>query len=423
MIVSAVPARGPFTGSVAAPPSKSHTNRALILAALSEQPVEIVRPLACDDLDAMVGCLSAAGVRIDRAGDGLVVSPGAPPGGEATLDVRESGTACRFLTAFAAATPGLRAFLTGSDRLRERPVGPLVDALRILGAEIDYLGRPGFPPLSIRGRRLRGGPIEVDASASSQFASALLLVAPRLADGIALTLAGPAVSRAYLDTTRETLEAAGIRSSGGSGTFTVPAGQAVTAGRLAIPGDYSSAASLAAAVAVAGGGRTIENLPWPSSQADAAALDVLEAMGVAVERSSGAITVSGRARRAVAVDAADFPDAVPVLCAAAAGVDGETVITGIEHLRLKESDRIAAIEDLLRAAGARAQFESGVLRVAGPRGPSLVPAFLPTRSDHRIVMAAALLALSSGGFVEAPRAVEKSYPGFFRDLIPVSAVV
>jgi 3-phosphoshikimate 1-carboxyvinyltransferase len=298
-----------------------------------------------------------------------------------------------------------------------------VDALRILGAEIDYLGRPGFPPLSIRGRRLRGGPIEVDASASSQFASALLLVAPRLADGIALTLAGPAVSRAYLDTTREALEAAGIQASGGGRTFTVRAGQAVTAGRLAIPGDYSSGASLAAAVAVAGGARTIENLPWPSSQADAAALDVLESMGVAVERRPGAVTVSGRAYRPVAIDAADFPDAVPVLCAAAAGIEGETVITGIEHLRLKESDRIAAIEDLLRAAGARARFESGVLRVAGPRGLSLAPPFLPTRSDHRIVMAAALLALSSGGFVEAPRAVEKSYPGFFRDLIPASAVV
>lgn len=423
MIVAAVPPRGPFADSVSAPPSKSHTNRALILAALAGRAVEIVRPLACDDLDAMVGALSAAGVRIVRDGDGLVVSPGAPPGGEAILDVRESGTACRFLAAFAAATPGLRAVLTGSERLRERPIGALVDALRTLGAEIDYLGRAGFPPLSIRGRGLRGGPVEVDASASSQFASALLLVAPRLADGIALTLAGPAVSRAYLDTTREALEASGIAVRGEGRSFTVSAGQAITAGRLAIPGDYSSGASLAAAVAVAGGRRTIENLPWPSSQADAAAFDVLESMGVAIERGTGAVAVSGRALRAVSIDAADFPDAVPVLCAAAAGVDGETSISGIEHLRLKESDRIAAIEDLLGAAGARARFESGVLRIAGPRRGGAAPPFLPTRADHRIVMAATLLAFASGAFVEAPRAVEKSYPGFFRDLFPASPVV
>jgi 3-phosphoshikimate 1-carboxyvinyltransferase len=419
VIVAAVPARGPFAGAVEAPPSKSHTNRALLLAALADHPVAIDRPLSCGDADALVGALSAAGVGVARSEDGLVVSPGSPPRGEATLDVRESGTACRFLAAYAAATPGLRAFLTGSPRLCQRPIGALVEALRALGAEIRYLGLPGFPPLSITGKELAGGTVAVDASESSQFASALLLVAPRLADGIALTLTGPAVSRAYLETTREALESAGIAMPGEGRAFAVEAGQRVAAARLAIPGDYSSGASMAAAVAAAGGRLTIGRLPWPSSQADAKAFDVLERMGVAIEREGGAITVSGRARTGVSVDAADFPDAVPVLSAVAAGAEGESVFAGVAHLRLKESDRIAAIQDILAAGGSSARFESGLLRVSGGRRVPDDPPFFPTRADHRIVMAAAVLSLSGGGFVEGPRAVEKSYPSFFSDLFGI----
>ena len=419
MIVAAVPARGAFTGSVEAPPSKSHTNRALLLAALADHPVSVVRPLDCDDAEAMLGALSAAGAGIARAPDRIVVSPGSPPRAEATLDVRASGTACRFLTAYASATPGLRAVVTGSPRLRERPIGALVDALRRLGAEIDYRGRDGFPPLSIRGRELSGGAATVDASESSQFASALLLVAPRLSAGIALSLAGRAVSRAYLETTWETLAAAGIAVSGGEGGFTVPPGQRIVADTLPVPGDYSSGASLAAAVAVAGGRLRIAHLPWPSSQADARAFDVLEKMGVVVDRSAGAVVVAGRARHPVTVDAADFPDAVPVLSAVAARVEGESVITGVEHLRLKESDRLGAIEDLLRAAGVDARADGGALRIAGASRRARAHPFFPTRDDHRIVMAAALLAIADGGFVESPRAVEKSYPAFFEALFAI----
>jgi len=419
VIVAAVPARGAFAGSVEAPASKSHTNRAFLLAALADHPVSVLRPLDCDDAEAMLGALAAAGVRIARSPDRVVVSPGTPPRGEATLDVRASGTACRFLTAYASATPGLSAVVTGSPRLLERPIGALVDALRRLGAEIDYLGRGGFPPLSIRGRELSGGAATVESSESSQFASALLLIAPRLSGGLSLSLAGRVVSRAYLETTRETLEAAGIAVRGGEGEFAVPGGQRVAADTFAIPGDYSSGASLAAAVAVAGGTLRIAHLPWPSSQADAKAFDVLEKMGVRVDRSPGAVVVAGPARLPLSVDAADFPDAVPVLSSVAARVAGESVVTGIEHLRLKESDRLGAIEDLLRAAGVDARADGGALRIGGAPRRTRTHPFFPTRDDHRIVMAAALLAIADGGFVESPRAVEKSYPAFFEALFAI----
>ncbi len=419
MIVAAVPPRRPFRGSVAVPPSKSFTNRALILAALASRPVTIRRPLACDDADAMVSALSAAGVRIRTAPEALCVEPGDPPPTRVVLDVRDSGTACRFLTAFAAATPGLVATITGSGRLRERPVGPLVEALRSMGAEIDDGGRPGFPPLHIRGRSLSGGSLAIDASQSSQYASALLLIAPRLSDGLALSLSGPAVSRGYLATTREALASAGVSVSQIGDSWAIAPGAAVTAPEWTVPGDYSSAAALAAAVAVAGGSLRLEHLGWPSTQADARAFEVLSEMGVGVRPGGGGVIVDGRAAAPVSVDASDFPDAVPVLCAVAARVEGESVFSGIEHLRIKESDRVAAIEDILHAAGIAAEFGGGALRVFGSRAPNGRTATFPTRADHRIVMAATLLSLAEGGLVENPRAVEKSYPGFFRDLFGI----
>ena len=416
MIRIAIPPFGPLEGKIAAPASKSFTNRALVLAALAGHPVRIARPLDCGDADSMISALSAAGVGVRRVGEDLVVSPGAPPAGEATLDVRESGTACRFLAAFAAATPGLSAVLTGSPRLCERPIEPLVDALRTLGADVGYGGADGYPPLRIRGRELRGGAVEVDGSRSSQYASALLLAAPRFRDGLRLSVIGRAVSRAYLATTREALAAAGIAVAGNDRDASVAPGARVVAEELAVPGDYSSGVSIAAAVAAAGGTVRIDRLPSPSSQADARAFDVLGAMGTGVERTGGAITVSGRAVRPSTADAADFPDAVAVLCAAAARVDGESVFSGVDHLRLKESDRIAAILDLLEADGVPARYADGELRIAGGARRFTAPPVYPTRADHRIVMAGTILALERGGLVESPRAVAKSYPGFFRDL-------
>ncbi len=223
------------------------------------------------------------------------------------------------------------------------------------------------------------------------------------------------MSRAYLDTTREALAAAGIEASLEDGRIRVPPGSAVRSGSLAVPGDWSSGVSLAAAVAVAGGSLRLEHLPWPSSQADARALAVIGEMGVEVRTEPFAVTVSGRAKRPARVDAADFPDAVPVLAAAAARVEGESEFRGIAHLKLKESDRIEALDGLFRAAGVRSRPSEDSLAVEGgaDAGP---PALLPTRADHRIVMAATLLSFARGGFVESPRAVEKSYPAFFRDL-------
>jgi 3-phosphoshikimate 1-carboxyvinyltransferase len=420
------PAKG-VRGTVAAPPSKSATNRALVLAALSETAVEIAGPLESEDTRALRRCLVAMGATFETVPAGLrVCGPLAGPGDrEASLDAGESGTAARFLAAVASATPG-RFLLTGAGRLRERPVGELVEALRSAGAAIEFAGAPGHLPLAIAGGSLRSGRVAVDASRSSQFLSALLLAAPAVPGGFTVVSAAVVASAPYVETTLDCLRSFGHEVSGGLASaegIRVRRGENV-ARRYEVPGDYSSALPLLAAAGAAGGQVTVTGLVTPSSDADARALPVLERMGVAVEQGAGSVTARARrgALRPVTVAATEFPDAVPVLAALAALAHGESRFEGIAHLRLKESDRIAALAALLTAAGARVSVSEESLVVEGPAGPRAGGAArLPTFGDHRIAMAGGLLSLALAGLlIENPDCVSKSYPAFFRDLATIT---
>jgi len=423
----AIPPAKKVSGTVAAPPSKSATNRALVLAAISDAAVEIARPLESEDTRALGRCLAAMGARIEAAPEGLRVRGplAGPEDREVTLDGGESGTAARFLAAVASATPG-RFLLTGSARLCERPVGELVLALRSAGASIEYARAQGHLPLAISGGSLRSGRVAVDASRSSQFLSALLLAAPAVRGGLEVICAAGVASAPYVQTTIECLRAFGHDVSGdpsGREGIRVTRG-ARPARRYEVPGDYSSALPLLASAGAAGGRVTVTGLVFPSADADARALPVLERMGLEVEAASGAVSV--RARRAnlrpVTVVATDLPDAVPALAALAALARGESRFEGIAHLRLKESDRIASLAALLIAAGAGARALEGSLVVQGPAAPRAEGVRLPTFGDHRIAMAAALLSLALPGLlIENPDCVSKSYPGFFRDLATIVA--
>jgi 3-phosphoshikimate 1-carboxyvinyltransferase len=408
-------------GSVRAPSSKSATNRALLLAALSPERVDLVRPLVSDDTRALTRCLQAMGSTVDETPARLAVR--GPLGGsrrdEIVLDAGASGTAARFLAALAAAVPG-RYLLTGSAQLLGRPMAELVLALRSAGATVDSTGREGFLPLSIRGASLRSGAVSVDASRSSQFLSALLLAAVAVEGGLIIRSEGVVASAPYVDTTLEALGDFGhsVRR-GAAGEIEVRRGRsAMTA--YEVPGDWSSALPFFAAAGIAGGEVSVTGLRWPSSDADARALDTLAAMGVAIDRDAAAIRARGdrRALVPVSVEARDFPDAVPALAALAAFATGESRFRGIAHLRLKESDRIASLEALAAAAGAASASREDELAITGPprQRPTGV-GLLPTFDDHRLVMAAALFSLALPSLlIETPDGVAKSYPGFFRDL-------
>jgi 3-phosphoshikimate 1-carboxyvinyltransferase len=414
----ALPPARSLEGDLRVPSSKSASNRALLLAALTEVPVEIRRPLESDDTRVLARCLAAMGAAIVPTESGLRVSgPLRGRGGEAVvLDAGDSGTAARFLAAAAAATPG-RFRLGGSARLEERPIGELVDALRSAGARIDYEGREGCLPLSIDGGALRSGEVAVDATRSSQFVSALLLAAVVVDGGLRVRPAGPIVSEPYVAATLEVLRDFGHEAVAGE-TLAVRRGPRVS-GFYETPGDYSSAVPLAAAVGAAGGEVMLRGLRWPSADADAAALPVLRAMGVGVEASAERVVVtsSGAAPRAVSTDASAFPDAVPALAALAMLSPEESAFSRVGHLRLKESDRIAALEAVAAAVGAVARVTEDALFVASGAGAAAVVARVRTFRDHRIAMAAAILALRRPGvLIEDPGCVAKSYPAFFRDL-------
>lgn len=414
----AFPPAAEVRGGLRVPSSKSATNRALLAAALTEARVEILDPLESGDTDALRACLSAMGARIEPTPGGLAVSGPlrGDPVREIVLDCRDSGTAARFLTAAAAATPG-RFLLTGSQRLRQRPMAELIAALAQLGARIACEEEPGGLPLRVEGGRLRSGSVTVDASRSSQFLSALLLAGVSVEGGLTVRAAGGVVSAPYVRMTIDTLRELGHRVEEGEG-LRVARGEAL-APRYETPGDYSSAIPLLAAAGAAGGRVSLTGLRWPSGDADAGALPVLSDLGLVIEARADAVEASGSPAdlRPVRVRAADFPDAVPALAALAALAPGESRFDGIGHLRLKESDRIAALAALLEAAGARAVAGTDSLIVAGPASAPAVPARLATAGDHRIAMAAALLSLRLPNLlVENPACVAKSYPGFFRDL-------
>jgi 3-phosphoshikimate 1-carboxyvinyltransferase len=407
-----------LSGRIRVPPSKSATNRALILAALADSPVELVRPLASDDTRVLLRCLERLGATFTPTPEGLRTGgPRRASGsGEIRLDAGDSGTAARFLLAVAAALPG-RYVLDGSARLRERPMGELAAALRSAGAVIEARGAEGFLPLAIEGGRLRSGEVRVDASRSSQFVSALLLAGVAVDGGLRVRTDGEPVSAPYVASTLEVLRDFGHAVEEGA-VITVRRGAAAPE-RYATPGDYSSAVPLAAAVGAVGGDVRLEGLRWPSADADAAALAVLEQMGMSVERDAAQVRVSADEGppRAIAVEARAFPDAVPSLAALAILAPGTSVFSDVSHLRLKESDRIASLAALARAAGSEATAQEGQLTISGPASATLDARRLPTFRDHRIAMAAGILSMRLPGLlVEDPGCVSKSYPDFFRDL-------
>jgi len=416
----AIPPTRSVRGTLAAPPSKSGTNRALLLAALSPAPVEIVHPLDSADTRALLRCLTAMGAVVGATPAGLTVRGplGRASGEEVVLDAGDSGTAARFLAAVAAAVPGSYR-MTGSAQLERRPMAELVAALRSAGASIESGGAPDSLPLAIRGGSLRSGEIAVDASRSGQFLSAILIAGVAVDGGLTVRPGGAVASAPYVEVTANAIAEFGHSMERRADGFFVERGSATPAS-YEVPGDWSSALPFFAAAGIAGGEVRVTGLRWPSPDADARALDVVAAMGVEVERSAGEIRArrSGGALAPVAVEARDFPDAVPALAALAMFANGETRFRGIAHLRWKESNRIAGVQALADAAGVRCAAGEDEIAITGPpAGVGRATRRVPTFDDHRLAMAAGLVSLALPSLlVESPDCVGKSYPRFFRDL-------
>lgn len=405
---------GPIDASVAVPGSKSITNRALLCAALAGGQSELFGPLRSDDTDAMKGGLAALGVRVETADVPWVVvgRGGSLTAPDRALDARASGTTARFLCAAAALADG-PVVIDGSPRMRERPIDDLTGALSELGVKVEEQGVRGCPPVRILGGGLPGGAVEIDAHRSSQFVSALLLAAPCADDSVLLRLRGPVVSRPYIDLTLAVMDRFGADAAWGCDDTLRVAPTGYTACVFRIEPDATAASYPFAAAAIAGGRVRLDDIPDSSAQGDFAFLDLLERMGCEVSRNEGEVVVQRRDTplRGIDADLNEIPDTVLTLAVVALFAEGPTRIRNVANLRIKETDRLDALQAELQKLGADARSGPDWLEIhPGPTRPAIIE----TYDDHRMAMAFSLAGLRIPGVeIRDPHCVAKTWPDYF----------
>jgi 3-phosphoshikimate 1-carboxyvinyltransferase len=410
--------RGPLDARVRVPGSKSLTNRALLVAALAEGPSRLRGPLVSEDTDAMLRALRQLGIAIDDAGPDWRIegSDARLRGPDAPLHVGNSGTTARFLTAAACLADG-PVVIDGDPRMRERPIADLVDTLVALGADCRIEGRDGCPPVRVAGGRLAGGRASIDASRSSQYVSALLMVAPYAGRDVELELrGGRLISRPYVELTLEVMRAFGARAAWREGRLWVAAGAHYRGRDYAIEPDASAAVYPLCAAAIAGGRMRVEGIPEASIQADLGLLPLLARMGCRVRRGADFVELEGPDGPLQPIDADlnDLPDASLALAVVCLFARGPSRIRNVGSLRIKETDRLHALETELTRLGARAK--AGPEELAIEPGP-LHGAEIRTYRDHRMAMAFALAGLRVPGVtIQDPGCVAKTWPDYFSSL-------
>lgn len=417
-----IPTADRVSGSVSIPGSKSYTNRALPIAALADGVSVLRGALDSDDTRYMVAALNALGIRIDADwSSGVLTVHGANgkiPATNAELFLGNSGTSMRFLTAFAALAHG-RVRLDGTERMRQRPLAPLIDGLASIDVDVRSASGDGCPPVEIAAAGLPGGTIRMRGDLSSQYFSALAMVLPYAREPLSVVVEGDLVSKPYIDMTASTMAAFGVELRNDDyRRLWVEPGQTYAGRGYDIEPDASAASYFFALAAVTGGSITVEHLPPASAQGDLHFVDVLEAMGCRVERGAEAITVHGPSQlRGVDVDMGDISDTVQSLAAIAPFADGSTTIRNIGHIRLKETDRISAIVTELRRTGVLVDERDDGLTIH-PTTPQ--PATIQTYDDHRMAMSFAILGTQVAGTkIADPSCVAKTVPVYWDLLFPL----
>ena len=417
-----LPANTAARGTVRLPGSKSISNRVLLLAALAKGMTVVRALLDSDDTRVMLDALRTLGVGVARISDSddyeITGVGGAFPVKQAELFLGNAGTAFRSLTA-ACALSGGEYVLKGVARMHERPIGDLVDALRLLGARIDYLGEEGFPPLKIHPAELAGDTTEVRGNVSSQFLTGLMMALPLRQRNTTIEVVGELISRPYIEITLAMLRRFGVHiARDGWQRFGVPAElRYQSPGEIWIEGDASSASYFLAAGAIGGGTVRVEGVGRDSVQGDVRFADALAKMGARIEMGPNWIEAqaptSGRLK-AIDLDCNHIPDAAMTLAVAALFADGVTTLKNIASWRVKETDRIAAMGTELRKVGATVEEGEDYIRISPPETLT-AHAVIDTYDDHRMAMCLSLVSL--GGVpirINDPACVNKTFPTYFK---------
>ncbi len=424
------PARRPFTATVTPPGSKSLTNRAVVLAALSDGPCRLSNVLLADDSAVMLDGLRRLGfdVAVDGTAVTVVGQGGRVPAAAADLFCGNSGTTIRFLAAVAALGRG--AFtLDGVPRMRQRPIGELVDVLGALGTVAEYGGATGYPPVRLVAGGLAGGPITYGTARSSQFLSAVLMAAPYAREELSVLLSGPQTSWPYVAMTTRLMDAFGVTCllerdplTAEPLQLTVPTGTYAATDYTVEPDASGAAYFWAAAALHAGSSVTVPGLGKNSLQGDVAFADVLRRMGATVTVSADAVTVAGTGELdGIDADLSAAPDQAQTLGVVALFANGPTRISGLGTLRVKETDRLAAMATELAKFGAGVAVDGDDAITIDPPKRPVRDVAVDTYDDHRMAMSFALAGTRVDGVVIRDRAcVGKTYPAFFEDLARVT---
>jgi 3-phosphoshikimate 1-carboxyvinyltransferase len=427
--ITPIPA-GPFSASITPPGSKSLTNRALVLSVLAEGPCMLSNVLFADDTMVMLDSLGKLGfdLQIDQAAHTVRIAGqgGRIPQKSAELFCGNSGTTIRFLTALASLGHG-DISLDGIPRMRQRPIEQLVDLLKNLGVRIEYGGQHGFPPLTVHAHGLPGGLMQFQSGQSSQFLSAILQVAPYARREIQIDLLGDQASWPYVVMTMRLMDVFGhtphvIRDPGGKPIqIIVPQGKYQPT-EYAVEPDASNASYFLAAAAIHKGAKvTVHGLGKHSLQGDIGFADLLHEMGADLIFGDDFITVIGTGElRGIEANLLQMPDMAQTLAVVALFAEGTTQLTGLYSLRVKETDRVAALAKELTKLGASVIVQGDDLIIDPPH--KLRPAAIDTYDDHRMAMSFAVAGTAIDGVViNDPQCVNKTYPNFFDDLAKVSA--
>ena len=412
------PLRGPADADVAVPGSKSYTNRALIVAALADGKSQISGALQSEDTHFMAEALRALNINVQSEGPTFSVegTGGRIPASRGDLFIGNSGTAARFLTAALGLGRGTYT-LDGVPRMRQRPIQDLIDALRPLGVEVQSKAENGCPPVVIHASGIKGGQTSIAGSWSSQYLSAILLAAPYAQNDVEIQVKGNLTSRPYIDITLDTMQEFGVQVRNDSyEQFRVVSGRHYAPTSYVVEPDASNASYFFAAAALTSGRVKVLGLTESSAQGDVGFVGILEKMGCTVSQTSDGTEVRGpRELSGIDIDLNLMPDTVPTLCAIAPFASSPVCIRNVANLRIKETDRIAALSTELQKLGARVDVRPDGLTVHPV--DRITSTELATYDDHRMAMSLALVGLVAPGIViRNPSCVEKTFPSYFQVL-------
>ncbi len=411
-------------GAVFAPPSKSYTHRAFIISTLAEGKSEILQPLISRDTYATIRACEALGAVFEESGkEGVwyVTGSSSPRTPEDVINVDNSGTTIRIMTAVSALAPGFTV-LTGDSSVRRRPMGPLINSLGDLGVKCFSTRGDDKPPIIVEGGGIKGGETNIPGHVSSQFISALLIACPLAESETRISFTSELRSKPYLDMTLEFLKyfKGDIEYLPGLGLI-IPPEQTYLPASVRIPGDFSSASFVLAAGAITDSDLKVYNLDVNTAQGDKKIIDILLEMGAEIEVGENYVRITGGQKlKGVSFDCGDTPDLLPVLAVLGAFAEGKTDIFNAQHVRYKESDRVSAMARELSKMDVRVEEKPDGLTVYGG---NVKGAHVDSYDDHRVFMALTVAALAAEGetVISGVESVDVSYPSFIEDVISIGA--